>query len=74
MALKVIPKDKYSQSERAQEMLRNEVEVMTHLSRLHHPNLMRFFHHFEDHNGITLVLEYLSGMISPSYIVLLAGD
>lgn len=61
MALKIIPAMKYRDSERAQILISTEVSVMAHLSRLNHRNIMKFYHHFEDAEKITLVLEYLSG-------------
>ena len=48
VALKVIPAKNYRHNERAKQLLRTEVNVMSRIRKLHHPNLMTFKHTFED--------------------------
>jgi len=61
VALKVIPAKNYRHNERAKQLLRTEVAVMSRIRKLHHPNLMNFKHTFEDAEKIVMVLEILSG-------------
>lgn len=61
VALKVIPAKNYRRNERAKQLLRTEVAVMSRIRKLHHPNLMNFKHTFEDAEKIVMVLEILSG-------------
>lgn len=56
VAIKIIDKSKLEGIE--QEMVMTEVEIMTFCR---HSNIVKCFDHFEDHENIYIVLEYLSG-------------
>lgn len=61
VALKVIPSKNYRHNDRAKQLLRTEVAVMSRIRKLAHPHLMQFKHTFEDAEKIVMVLEFLSG-------------
>lgn len=70
VALKVIPSRNYRHNERAKQLLRTEVSVMSKIRRLGHPHLMVHKHTFEDQEKIVMVLEYLSGACAAPLVLL----